>query len=537
MSRCMGLRVSCFLGMMLFWTAVPVVAGPPTVVLSLKSVDELLDDADFIGEAVGQPGLKGLVQSNIEMLTGGPDVDGIDRDRPLGFYWSMIESDPNNLGTLVVYVPVSDGDNFEKLVRKFVPNLTVEAGKWTMNLQGIPLYATISDEYCFITTAPDGLSELADPEKLADDDYDISIELNVASIPMQAKQMYLGLLEQEARKNQAERPEPTSEAEAKGRELGIEWTLAAVKAVANDGNKLTFGVNVDRESRLASLDLSLTGKPKTPLGNTFVAYGKTVPAFAAVASDSAPFRLVASYPTTGFADQLDQLFDAIRSTANSSIESDPKLADEADKKAAKDVASRLFSIAQATIKSGSLHSVVILEEGDGETARLIAGTKVAKGDEAGKLWDDILKLSKESPDLAKVKTDVAKHAGARIHSIDVDLNEKSSAIFGEDPAHLAIRADSLWLAFGGGNLDVLKKALDLSGKKPAKSEVPISLRVKPATLVSIMENDDKELIKRAEALAGEDGDVLNFEIEPTDDVGVKVHFEFGVDLFKLSGTP
>lgn len=535
MNRCMGLRTSCILGMLLYWTAIPVFAGPPTVALSLKSIDELLDDADCIGEAVGQPGLKGLAQANIEGLTGGPAVDGIDRDRPLGFYWTMVESDPNNLGILVVYIPVTDNDNFEKLVRKFAPNLKVDGGKWTMSVQGIPLYATISDEYCFITTSSDGLEELADPEKLADDNYDISVVLNVTSIPQQTKDMYLSLLEQQARKNLAERPEPKSEAEAKGRELGVEGTLATIKALVVDGDKVTFGIDVDTESRLASLDLTLTGKPRSPLGNALVAYGKTVPAFAAVASDSAPFRFVASYPTTALLAQLDVLFDGMRSTAISTIESDPKLTDEGDKKAAKDVANRLFSIAQATVKSGSLHSVIVLEEGDNETTRLIAGTKVAKGDDAGKLWDDILKLSKESPDLAKVKTDVAKHAGARIHSIAMDLNNKNSERFGEDPAHLAIRADSLWLSMGGGNLEALKNALDLSGKKGGKSEPPISLRVKPATLVTIMENDDKELIKRAEAIAGEDGDLLNFEIEPTDDTGVKVHLEFGIDLFKLSG--
>jgi hypothetical protein len=519
---------------MLFWMAIPVLAAEPTVVLSLKSLDELLDDADFLGEAVGQPGLKAQAETTIDALTGG--ADGIDRERPLGFYWKMIDSGPNNLGNLVVFLPISDEDNFEKLVRKFLPDLQVEDDKWSITLPGMPrLHATFANEYFFVSNSPEELSDLAEVEKIASAEQDISVEINLSSIPKQAKELYLAIVEQGARQQMANDPQPANEAEARGRELGAEWTLGALKAITNEGNRLNFTVDVDSETRMATVDFGLTGTPNTSLAKALTSYGKTTSAFAAIAAEDAPLHLLISLPTTGVLDKMDDLFAAIGSSANTAIDKDETLKDDADRKAARDVANRLIAIVKATVKSGAVHSVLILEQGDGDTARIVGGTKVAKGDDAGKLWDDILKLSKESPDLAKVKSDVAKHAGARIHAITTDADEKQTALFGNDPTHLAIRADSLWLSLGGGNLEGLKKALDLSGKKAAKPQAPISLRLKPASLVTVMEKTDQELLKRAKALAGEPGDVLNLEILPTDGAGIKMQLEFGVDFFNLFG--
>ena len=528
-----GLSVCCVLGAMLFCSERPVLAGSPTVVLSLKSVDELLTDADFIGESVGQNGLKAVLESTINGITGGADADGIDRERPFGLYWSMIENDPNNFGTVVAFVPITDEENFQKLISKFAPDLKVEDEKWTLSVQGIPLYAVISDEYCFVSSSLEGLNELSDPEKLANDDYDIAIDVNLSSIPQNVKDLFLMKTEEEGRRSLNDGPKPTSDAEARGQELGFDWMLATLKAVTNDGDRITFGVDFDGESHMASFDLGLTGVSKTPLANAMAVYGKTAPAFASVASESAALSLVMSHPTTGILDKVDELADAIRKSANAEIDKDPKLEDEADRKAAKDVANRLLSIGLATLKSGSLHSIIVLEKGAGGKARIVAGTKVAKGNDASKLWDDILKLSKESPDLAKVKSDAAKHAGARIHSILADADEKQAAMFGTEPLHLAIRADSLWFSLGGGNLEGLKTALDLSGKKGPQFAAPISLRLKPAALVSLLETDNKELIKRAEGLAGEPNDVLIVEIAPSKTGGVKVHLEFGVAIFSL----
>ena len=530
MKRMLSWQAALLMGLLSLWMTSPVLAQQPTVVLSLKSLDELLDDADFIGEAVGQEGARETAEQFVGAFTGGQGLAGVDLKKGLGLYWNVTAAGEPEMP--VVFLPISDEDAFEGLVKMLAPDLKETDGQWSMTVNGQKLFAKISNGYCFVSPSPAMLMKPADPKKIVNAKYDIALDVSIASIPQPFKDQFLQLTEQQGRANMENGPEPKSEAEAKGRELGFAWTLAALTALTNDTDLMTVGFDVNSKTRLASMDVGLTGKSNTALAKAMTAYGKTSPAFAAAASDSAPFRLVMSHPTTGFLEKLDEVFDAMRDAANTEIDKDEKLESDAEKQAAKDIAKRLFDIGQATAKSGSLHSVIVLEEGDDETIRVVGGTKIAKGDDAGKLLDDILKLSKENEDVAKVKVDVAKHAGARIHAITGDLNEETTDLFGEGAGHLAVRADSLWFSLGGGNLDALKKALDLSGKTPTKPVAPISLRVKPATLVTLFESDDEGLIERAEAIAGKPGDSLNVEIAPIPS-GAKLRIEFGVDLFKL----
>ncbi|MBC8115535.1 MAG: hypothetical protein H7062_14210 [Candidatus Saccharimonas sp.] len=530
MRTVMRWKAICLLGVLSLWTVASVQAQQPTVVLSLKSVDELLDDADFIGEALGQEGARETAEEFIGQFTGDKGLAGIDLEKPLGLYWNVSAAGQPEMP--VIFLPIGDEDAFKGLVKMLAPDLKENDGLWSMTAVGQRLFAKMANGYCFVSNSADMLARTADPKKIVNGKYDIALDVSIASIPQPLKEAFLQQTEQQGRASLENGPPPKNDAEKKGQELGFEWTLAALTAVVNDGDRMTLGFDVNSESRLASVDFGLSGKSGTALAKAMTAYGKTTPAFAAVATEDAPFRLVMSYPTTGMLEKIDELFTAMRDVADAEIDKDEKLKDDADKKAAKDVAKRLFDIGQATMKSGSLHSVIVLDEGDDDTVLIVGGTRVAKGDDAGKLFDDILKLAKESPESGKVKADVAKHAGARIHSITPDLKEEQAAMFGESAGHMAVRADSLWFSMGGGNLDALKKALDLSGKTAAKPGSPISLRVKPATLVTLLASDDEGLIERAEALAGKPGDVLNVEIVPTPS-GAKLHIEFGVDLFKL----
>lgn len=517
----------CLLGVLAMWSASIAQAQQPTVVLGLRNIDELLSDADFVGEVLGQEGTRETAEQTIEAFTGGKGLAGVDLKKPLGLYWNL--KPDGEIEMPVVFIPVSDRAAFGDLIRALVPDLKETDGQWSLTVNGQKLFAKVANGYCFVSLSPATLEKTSDPSKIVNLKYDIAVEVNVAGIPQPLKEQFLQTTEQQGRLGLELGPEPENEAQRKGQELGFEWTLEGLKALVNDGDRITIGFDVNSKTRLATYDFGLTAKPNTGLASSMAAYAKLTPLFAAVAPSSAPLSLVWSIPTSGdIAKRLDEVFEAIRDTANEEIEKDEKLKSDADRQVAK----RLLDIGQATTKSGSLHSVLVIENGGDDTVRLIAGTKIAKGDDAGKLLDDILKLTKENEDVAKVKVDVAKHAGARIHAISGDLDDEAKAQFGDGPGHLAVRADSLWFSMGGGNLDGLKKALDASGKSSAKPVAPISLRIKPATLVTLMEKDDESLIARGKELAGKSGDVLNVDVAPLK-LGAGLHVEFGVDLFKL----
>jgi hypothetical protein len=529
MTRIVGWRAVGVIGMMMVMASV-LHAQQPTVVVSLRGVDELLSDADFLGAEVGQPGMKGIAESLITAFTGGKGLAGVDRTKPLGFYWNARAGGAPEMP--VVFLPVSKAGDLKDLLTDLTPDFEDDKGEWSMTVNGTKLFAKVSNGYCFASIVPTTLTRLPDPTKFVNSKYDVALDVNFASIPQEIKDLFLQQVEQKGREALDSGPPPSSDAEAKGREFGFTATLGLLKSLINEGNQMTYGIDVNRKTRLAAVDVSLTGQPNTGLAKAMTAYGKIQPVFAAVGSESAPLRWVASFPTTGILEQLDDVLKSVRTEANAEIEKDARLKTPADRAQAKNLASRLLDIFEATAKSGTMDSVVVLEPAEDDEICLIAGVKVARGDDAGKLLDDVMKLS-NSPEFGKVKLDAAKHAGARIHEIETEFDDDAQKYFGEGPSHLAIRNDSLWLSFGGDNLTAMKKALDQSGKTAAKGGSPISLRVKPATLATIMEKNDEALIERAKAIAGTPGDMMNLDLAPIPG-GAKLRLEFNVDLFKLS---
>jgi hypothetical protein len=507
-------------------------AQQPTVVLSVRGIEPLLNDAEFIGNELGQEGAKATAINLISTVTGGKGLAGIDQKKPLGLYWNATAGAGPEMP--VAFLPVSDAAALKGLLAELTPDFKETGGQWSMTVNGTKLFAKVSGGYCFVSPAPTSLSKLPVPAKIVNAKYDVALDISIASIPQELKSTFLQGVDVGGRQALQAQPEPATEAERDLRDLFFDSFVACLKGLVNDGDKLTIGMDVDEKTRVGSVDLGLTGKPGTELAKSLTAYGKTQPAFAGIGSDSAPLRMVVSYPTTGFTRQIDAIFKVMREAAAKEIDNDVRLSNAADRETARGVVGKMFDIAQATLNSGSAHSGVVMESAGNGKIRVIGGTRLAKGDDAAKLFDDAVKLAKDNPELDKIKVDAAKHAGARIHALAVDQDEKAKELIGDEPLHLAIRNDSLWISVGGDNLNSLKKALDQFGKTAARTGVPpISIQVKPAALVMLMEKNDERLIDRAKTVAGKPGDKVNFDIAPTPN-GAKLRIEFGIDLLQLA---
>jgi hypothetical protein len=503
-------------------------AQQPTVVFTIRGIDSVLDDADFLGGEAGKPGAKAGAEQILGAVTSGKGLAGVDRKKPLGLYWNATADGPPE--PPIVFLPVSDAEALKKLLAQLAPDFEDDKGEWSASINGTDLSGKVSGGYVFISSKLP--SKLADPAKITNTKYDVALDVSIDGIPQQFKDFFLEQTEAGARSAKDNGPEPKTEAEKLGQEWGLNATLAIFKALVNDGDRLTLGVDVDQKSRLGAVDVALTAKAKSGMAEVLAAYGKIQPGFAGIGSESTPFRLILSHPSPANAEQLNTFFKAAKSSLDETIDKDNKLANDEDRTTAKGLVSKVLDIFQATLKSGSLHAGVLLESGGGEKLRVIGGAKVAKGDEAGKLLDELIKLSKSESDLAKVKIDAAKYAGARIHEITLDQNEDAKKNFGDEPGHLAFRSDSLWFSVGGDNLNALKKALD-SKPSPRVATSPISLQIKPAALVILMHDDDETVVERAKKVAGKPGDKVNVDIAPIAN-GVKLRIEAGIDLLGLA---
>lgn len=506
-------------------------AQQPTLVVSIRGIEPLLDDVDFIAAETGQEGGKAGIKELIGTFTGGKGLAGIDQSRPFGVYWNAAAS-----GMPVAFLPVSDADDLKGLLTDLTPDFKEAKGQWSMTVNGTKLFAKVSGTYCFVSNDVASLTKLPDPAKIVNTKYDIAVDASISSLPDELKTIFLSQVEVSGRQAMENAPEP-AEAEKVVRDTVFEGMLHCIKSLVNDGDRLTLGVDVDEPTRLAAIDFAVNGKPSTGMARSLTAFGKTQPVFASIGSETAPFRMVISYPTTGIRDEFDTVIQLAQEKANAEIDDSEKIQSDKDRETAKELVARLFGIIKATVKSGSMHSGIVLQPGTDDTAQMIAGMSVSQGDEASRLLDDVLKLSKDNPELGKFKIDADKHAGARIHAVTPDQDDENEKLFGTDEAHLAIRADSIWLSIGGGNLSGLKKTLDQTAR-PSVSRTPmapISFRTKPAALVLLMEKEDEGLLERAREVVGKPGDNLNIEVVPVTN-GAKLRIEFGVDLLQLAET-
>ncbi len=531
MNRTMGWRMTSAVLVAALMVSM-VQAQQPTVVLSIRGIAPLIDDAEFVAGEAGQDGAKEGIEDAINGFTGGKGLAGIDQTKPLGLYWNATGS-----GMPVVFLPITDADDLKGLLTDLTPDFKDSKGQWTMTVNGTKLFAKVSGKYCFVSNDASTLTKLADPAKIVNTKYDVALEASISSLPEELKNVFLTQFEASARQSMENGPEP-GEGEKEIRDAIFEGMLASTKSFVNDGDRVTFGFDIDEKTRLGALDFSVTGKTGTTMAKSLTAFGKTQPLFAGIGSDTAPLRMVVSYPTTGIGEEFDAILKAAQEKANAEIDESEKLKEDDDRATAKKLLDRVFSVVKATVKAGSMHSGFVLDKGSDDTVQIVGGMTVAKGDEVAKLIDDAIKLSKDNPDLVTVKIDADKHAGARIHAVTPDEDEEYEKMFGKSDAHFAVRTDSIWLAMGGGNLKGLKKALDQTAKPatPKTPLAPISFQVKPAALTLLMEKDDEGLIERAKAVAGKPGDKLNIEVVPVTS-GAKLRIEFGVDLLQLAETP
>ncbi|MBM4075690.1 MAG: hypothetical protein FJ267_08615, partial [Planctomycetes bacterium] len=241
------------------WVSLPTAFGQQsTVVLSIKSLDELLDDADVIAEVVGQPGIKDQVEMFINAFTSGNGLQGIDRTSGFGVYWNTSEENP--LQMPVVFLPVSDSNALQELLKPLVEDFEDTDGSWSMSFNGTKLFAQIKGGYAFVSITPDVLEDLPNAKRLVNAKQDISLAVSIAGIPQPFKDTFLNQTEEQGRAQLENGPPPEGELEKKARDLGFDWTLAVFKSLVNEGDRFTLGWNLDSESRKVTLESSLTGK-------------------------------------------------------------------------------------------------------------------------------------------------------------------------------------------------------------------------------------------------------------------------------------
>ncbi|MBA4030273.1 MAG: hypothetical protein C0478_05185 [Planctomyces sp.] len=198
-----------------------------------------------------------------------------------------------------------------------------------------------------------------------------------------------------------------------------------------------------------------------------------------------------------------ELYPVMNAAIGVNIEGRPNLTAEG-KAAAKEFSNEFFAQLTSGIPMGVLDAYIDLHEIDGGVHNMTCGILAADTSSVAKLTTLLPKIR----DDWKVETDVAEHAGVKIHKLTFPARrlEGFQSVFGKDQSDLLIGVgkEIVWGAAGKGAMDELKAAIDTHAAGPkAVNPVVLSGTIKFGPTVRVLEifRDNTPVVKTGKTKA------------------------------------
>jgi hypothetical protein len=410
----------------------------PTVEIRLRSVNDLLDKAEYIGGLVDQEEpikqVRGLVQA---LSADGKGIEGVDPKRPFGVYGvlkSDVESSP-----VVVMVPIADQARFLNMLKERLSIEPEKADGGTFKLH-VPLinevYFRFANDYLYVARDAKHLDTkgLIAPKTYfgKDDGAVLSVVARFDRIPDDLKTFVTGQLEHGIQEQLKKDQKAKSATEQKLAAILADGFVGAVKTLVDEGKELRIRLLVDPKDDDLVAEVVVTAKNGTTLARNLAGLSGKTSLPAGIVATASP--VAQSATKLALTDELKKHLDPV---IDGVIEDAVKQA----KPAEKELARKVLTALAPTLKSGELDSASVLVGPDakGHHALLVAlAVKNGKG---------IEKLAKElTPmipgDAVKVTFDVDTVGNFTLHKIELTRTEDSfERLFG---------TKTLWLAISDG---------------------------------------------------------------------------------------
>jgi hypothetical protein len=449
----------------------------PTIEIRLRSVDELINKAEYVTGLVGQDELVKQARQIVKQL-----IQGIDTKQPIGLYVNLTSDVVNSPFT--VMIPVSDKDSLLKLLKDRLA-ITPEKGADGTLKAAVPLinevYMRFENDYLYIARSAKDLDPKTLPTPKAffgkDDGSIGSLIVRFDKIPGELKEFIVGQLELGI----AEQRRRNGEKESPPEKLLLDWVAenitGGVKALLDDAKDLKVLVFIDEKADDLSAEVTLTAKSGSTLSKNIRSLaGKSSLPAAIVGNKDLVGRFTAkgSLPD-GVKKDLDKVVD-------SAIAQILKKTPDNDKPAVE----RVLNTIAPTLKAGELDAALALTGPDSKgNHTLVGATAVKKGKDIEKLLKDF------APHLGQVADfdfDVDTVGSFALHKISFkDLPEKLEKVFGTKKLWVAISDDYVVVSIEPEGTAIR------AGLKAKAVPVPaLDLEVHFAKVVPIMAGDIKQ---------------------------------------------
>jgi hypothetical protein len=462
--------------------AQPAKQTEPTVEVRLRSINDLLDKAEFVGGIIGKEdlvnGVKGLLKVMIKEKTG---LEGIDPKRPFGLYANLSVDVVNS--PVVLMIPIADQERFLKLLKDRLEIVPEKAEDGTLKVF-VPivneLYLRFTNDYLYIGRTVQDL----DPKTLIstktffgkEDNSVASLIIRLDKIPDDTKKFVFGQFElqvAEQRKINGAKEDPIEKIFL---DFAADGLSGGLKTFLDDAKELKARVYIEDKSDELSAEVTLTAKQGSTMAKTLSSFaGKTSLPAAIVASKDPAVRVTLKGALTP---ELKKRY----------VKAIEEASEEAIKKAdpnAKAVVRQALEALGPTFKAAEIDGAFAL---NGPNAKgkysLMLAVAVKQGKEIEKLLKE---LSLSAGGVADFEFDAEKIGDFSLHKITLSaLPPELEEIFG---------TKNFWLAVSDSNIALSIEpdgAAIKAGLKSKAIEVPVlSVDVSVAKLLPIIGKDLK----------------------------------------------
>ena len=497
-------------------------AAAPTVIVRVRSIDNLIADLKYVTGLIGRGAeAKQLDAAIKKTLPNG--FQGIDTKRPIGLY-AIADPDFNPAESqIVLLLPVSDEKALIGLIES-IGSAKVskdDDGLYTISPENATssvffrfvhkyAYATIKDKATLDKTKLLTLDKIFPADNL----QTVSITFRLDQIPDAYRQALFSQIDARLLSLDEEHPAGETKVQHALRVEAAKQVGTLFAALVKEGKALDFALDMDRKTQELSVELNILARPQTPLAASLEALGRESSLFAGMLKADAAMSLVAR----------GGLPDGLRKALGPVIDEGVQTNLTKEKHAAKrEQAEKILKALAPSLKAGELDiGASLAKTSDNPNYTIVAGIKLKEGRDIDHAIRDLLK---SLPEDARKAIKVESEAGdVTIYRLDVHerLDADARRFLGDNPFYVALRSDALLVAGGAGGMQALKDALAAK----ASTAPPVQVNIAVASLVPLMGKKAKADPVAAARKAFGDGaknkDRIRFSVESGNSLKIRL---------------
>jgi hypothetical protein len=402
-------------------------ATEPVLVVSVASLNKLMQDVNYVTAAVGQPATGGF----FAMMAGG-FAQGLDMSKPIGVIVPIVDGAPEPIGM----IPTPDAESMLKKLESQGQigaidklddgTLVIPAGPSLVYIRQAGPWAIVARQKELLDLAP------ADPMEVMEDlgnNYTFAARLNVQEIPEETREGLIAQLRQGFTNAMAQQGGDTENLQA-----ASEDSIKQIEQLIRESQELMIGWNINPEEKIITFDTEFIASEGSEMAEMYSGQKVIASKFASVINDENAmyYHAAASLGPKVVERTLESIESAKVMLAKAINDAKDMEADE--KTHLNELTTSLIALVSKSIKEGKFDLGVQSTADDGHV-QLTAGMFVSDGAQALKLVKDLagkLKTVKDAPTFA---FDQDTYKGVALHSMKIEIPAKQAElreIFGEE---------------------------------------------------------------------------------------------------------